>query len=109
MFRTIVRVLAASDTELTGGIKQVISDEVVSEESEHEALAILGDVLTAELQQTTESTEALKLASQLAPAMSAEQKANEQREGLLMALTEAREAVLTGAKRAINSARAECA
>ena len=89
--------LAASATELAGGIKQVISDEVVSKDSEQEALAILEDLLTAELQQTTESTEALRLLSRRAPAMSAEHKA-----GLLLALTKAREAVLTGARRAIS-------
>ncbi len=94
--------LAASATELAGGIKQVISDEVVSKDSEQEALAILEDLLTAELQQTTESTEALRLLSRRAPAMSAEHKAKPQREGLLLALTKAREAVLTGARRAIS-------
>eukprot|EP01043_Picozoa_sp_COSAG02_P015726 COSAG02_NODE_677_length_18591_cov_105.949221_7_plen_103_part_00 len=93
--------LAASDIELAGGIKQVISDEAVSKDSEQEALAILEDLLTAELQQTTESTEALRLLSHRAPAMSGEHKAKQQRAGLLLALTEAREAVLTGARCAI--------
>lgn len=96
--RTIARVLTASDTELASGINQVVGDEKVSKESECEALVVLGDVLAAELQQTTDSIEALRAALQRTPVVSAQQKAANQRAELLLALSAAREAVLTKAK-----------
>ena len=103
---TIARVLTASNTELVGGIKQVISDEIVSEESEGEALALLGEILAAEVQQTTESADALRLALERSSAVSAQQKPNQQRQGLLLSLTEARAAVFAGAQQAISSCQA---
>ena len=97
-FSTIVRVLAATDAELASGVKQVISDEIVSKESEDEAWVILRDILDIELRQTSCSADALRLASQQTPARS---KECAHRERLLLALAEARAAVLTAARRSI--------
>jgi hypothetical protein len=103
--RTIARVLSASDVELTHGIQQVISDEPVSDASEEEAWGLLGDVITAELADC--SGGALRTEQERGGVVP--QDVALQRAELLVSLAEARELVLHGARRAINSRHAAAA